>query len=151
MYLEHKGLRYQPIMLKALNNAQREKIMDLISGRTRIGSASHLSAILYFESINGELRLVKNPFSRLENYRELYYNERTVLNQLRVHEPYLEDHYSSGPTDALATMRLIKILHQAYTSRFSAQDAMVKDHYYNPDSQAFKITVKVIDAFYQGL
>ncbi|MBI3314019.1 MAG: SGNH/GDSL hydrolase family protein [Candidatus Omnitrophica bacterium] len=99
--------------------------------------------------LEGEnLILIKNPMEKLSDYESLLTREREVLGRMGQGDFYFNQRYRSGPFDFLASVRFLKILRQSLRSLIR-HDAILTDEVYNPDSEAFKITVKIFDRFYE--
>ncbi|MGE0268695.1 MAG: hypothetical protein AB7S78_09620 [Candidatus Omnitrophota bacterium] len=91
------------------------------------------------------LTLIDNPLSELKDYQELLDNPNENLLRLSRNDYYYQSNYKRSPFDISQTVRLFKVLKILYIDR---SDKIMKRGIYNPDSNAFKITLSILERFY---
>ncbi len=99
--------------------------------------------------IRGEtLSLLSNPMHRLDDYKILLTHPQATLSRIGMNDYYYEKRYKSSGYDWSPTIRLIKILRYTVKNKLPSNSIMIHDHY-NEQSEAFRITIKIFDEFYQ--
>ena len=91
------------------------------------------------------LVLIPNPMGSPQDYQTLLQQPDPALRRLGTHDYYYNSRYKQGTLDFLRTLRLAKMGY--YQAR--SESIRTRSGEYNPKSEAFKVTVAVIDAFYQ--
>jgi hypothetical protein len=91
------------------------------------------------------LVLIPNPMGSPQDYQTLLQQPGPVLRRLGTHDYYYNSRYKQGALDFLRTLRLAKMGY--YQAR--SESIRTRSGEYNPESEAFKVTVGVIDAFYR--
>jgi len=94
---------------------------------------------------NEELILIDNPMRQLSQYRELLESPETTLPALGKHDHHFNTIYKSSMFDFLPSYRLLNILSYLY---FNSRD-VITDGYYNTKSEAYRVTTRLLDKFYQ--
>lgn len=87
------------------------------------------------------LVLIPNPLRDLSQYRELLANPGRVLPSLGTRDYHFQTKYRAGPFDVLPSVRLFKM------ARWLTRREIVRDGYYDVDSEAFKVTTRIFDEF----
>ncbi len=93
------------------------------------------------------LDLQENPLSTFEDYEYFLHNDTKVLAQLGEHDYHYQINYDGGPFDVLPSVRFAKVLLYGYRKRIS--NPIFKDGMYQVGSEAYQVTLKIFDAFYQ--
>ena len=97
---------------------------------------------------NDKLKLIKNPVQDVQDYRALLEEDKVLVRVLCQHDFYCQQHPSGDPMDRFAFIRLVKLLKQQYANR---QPLLLSGHRYNPDAEAYQVTERLVDAFYQDV
>lgn len=100
-----------------------------------------------FSVHGGELQLIENPLSTRADYQNFMHNDSEVLAELGKHDYHYQIGYLNSAFDILASVRLVKMLGRAIKRR--KDPVFHSGGSYNPESEAYQVTVKVIDAFYR--
>jgi hypothetical protein len=101
-----------------------------------------------FRIENGKLVLIPNPLRSVDDYRRLRAHEATVLGELGRNDYHYVQHYRAGPFDFSPTVRLVKMA--AGRVRKSRQTPIfTRDGQYNEQSEAYAVTVAILDSFYR--
>lgn len=95
---------------------------------------------------DAELVLLPNPMSELEDYSRLLADTRATLSELGKNDVHYKARYKSGPLDALATVRFLKMALAAFKRRTS--DAILVDGRYDAGSEAYRVTIKTLEKFH---
>jgi len=90
----------------------------------------------------------RNPFSKLEDYKKLLKNEETVLFQLGKQDHYYKMQYYKSVYDFLPSVRMYKIARSQLRLFFQSGNKIEVRGYYNPNSEAFKVTIHLLEKFY---
>ena len=100
---------------------------------------------------DSHLILLKNPLPGRIDYESFLKNEASVLPKLGTHDYDYQIKYGRGPFDFLASVRLFKIA--AYVFRIRQAKNHISDWSgtYNPDSEAFQLTVRTFDKFHESV
>ena len=100
-----------------------------------------------FEIKNDKLSLIPNQLSELYDYKRLLLYPQVVLSKLGINDYYYQGHYKSNVFDWSPTVQLFKIfIHYANKKLF--KEAIVIIGHYNENSEAFIVTKKIFDEFY---
>lgn len=94
------------------------------------------------------LKLLNNPLSTPRHYEELVRNPEEVLARLGKHDYFYQKSCRSSRLDFLPSVRLFTIFRHNMRTRYS-DNTLYEGGYYNVDSKAFHVTVKLIDRFYE--
>ena len=101
-----------------------------------------------FRLERGKLALIPNPLRTVADYRRLRDDEATVLGELRQNDFHYVGHYGAGPFDFSPTVRLVKMV-RARIELKRQTPIYTADGRYNLQSEAYSITVGILDAFYR--
>ncbi len=93
----------------------------------------------------GELVLVENPMRELEGYRALLEEPEATLKRLGRRDFFYGSRLRPGPFDVLPSVRLAKLLRQ----HLAPAERIVEKRFYNPQSEAFRVTVRLFESFYR--
>lgn len=96
----------------------------------------------------GELVLLDNPLPTLEALQRLLQNEGEVLRELGTHDHFFSTGYTAGVLDVSPIVRLTKITAGAVRDRW--QPVLTRDGMYDPESEAFTVTTKILAEFYSA-
>jgi hypothetical protein len=97
-----------------------------------------------------QLKLLKNPLAAIRDYQELLINENEVLARLGQHDYFYQQNFHQGKLDILPSVRFMKLFLQTLINNLS-NTAIMKSGQYNPNSEAFKITEKILSQFYKAV
>ena len=97
------------------------------------------------------LLLLKNPLPGRSDYESLLKNEASVLSKLGTHDFYYQIKYGRGPLDFFASARLFKIAAYVFGIRQAKNHITNWNGTYNPDSEAFQLTVRTFDKFHEAV
>ena len=101
-----------------------------------------------FRLQNDQLVLLPNPLSTYPDYENFLRNDTAVLAQIGQNDYWYQINYSRGGLDFLPSVRLGKVfvekLRQHVTNPVFALDGK-----YNERSEAYQVTARIFDAFYQ--
>lgn len=93
---------------------------------------------------DGELKLIKNPHQKLEDYKELLANPKSVLPTLGEHDFFYHTRYAENPMDSLAFVRFFKIvLYDLLSNKIYD-----RQENYNEDSEAYRLMLKLFEVFH---
>jgi hypothetical protein len=93
----------------------------------------------------GELVLLPNPLRTREDYRALLENEPEVIERLGRDDYYYATLWRETPFSFLPSVRLARFLRSAWS-----RTRTIADGRYNPRSEAFEVTARVLEAFYDA-
>ncbi len=96
------------------------------------------------------LVLLKNPLPSLEDYRIFLKNNKAMLSQIGSNDYHYQIRYQEGSFDFLPSVKFTKVITYYYRKKFSTL-AIEKSKLYNDKSEAFLVTVKIFDKFYQSV
>ena len=96
---------------------------------------------------NGVLSLIPNPINSLHDYKMLLVHSRDTLSRIGANDYYFKRRYSSNAFDWSPTVKLVTLLIQGF-DRKSADENIYINGQYNENSEAFKVTKKIFDEFY---
>jgi hypothetical protein len=92
------------------------------------------------------LELLPNPMHDRTAYQRLREHERHMLVELGAHDHHFQSGYRAGGLDWLPEVRLFKLARHLAAER---QDGIFIDELYNPRSEAYRLTERIVDRFYQ--
>lgn len=96
---------------------------------------------------DGELTLLENPVSSIEDHRNLLVNDKEVLVRLGENDYHYQVGYREGLLDFLPSVRMARIL--AWVLRVKVLDPIIRlDGRYSAESEAYAVTTAIFDAFY---
>ncbi|HEX6903642.1 MAG TPA: hypothetical protein VF789_28285 [Thermoanaerobaculia bacterium] len=98
-----------------------------------------------FEVRGGELVLIENPIRDAEGYRELMREPEKVLPRLGEHDFFYRRDHRRSRFDFLPSVRFARIMSAQYLD----QPVFRPDGTYNTRSEAYEVTVRVLDQFYR--
>lgn len=102
-----------------------------------------------FSINNNNLILLENPLSSLKDYELLLTDSKTVLSRIGLNDYYYQIRYKAGPLDFLPSIKFIKMLNYYYQKKLT-DSAIERNGFYNTESEAFLVTAKLFDQFYQA-
>jgi len=101
-----------------------------------------------FVAESDTLRLLPNPMTGLESYRELLRRPAEMLHELGRNDCYFQNKYHRGAGDVLASVRCFKMFRYELALRLDDSIRLYeRGFYYNSESEAFAVTVGLFDAF----
>ena len=103
-----------------------------------------------FTLINDKLILNKNPIKTLSQYQDLLNFPGDLKPELSTNDYYFQTRYTSGFFDFLPSVRLAKII-SSQIWRYKKGAIYHKNGLYNEDSEAYRVTVKIFDAFHESI
>ncbi|HBG60767.1 MAG: hypothetical protein A2Y03_04525 [Omnitrophica WOR_2 bacterium GWF2_38_59] len=98
-----------------------------------------------FTIVNKKLILIKNPIGTKEGLARIISREKQYFALLGQYDYYWQVLPEKSLFDIFASVRLVKILMKMYLAN---ENFLYQDNIYNPDSEAFKLTEKIVDDFY---
>ena len=101
-----------------------------------------------FKIENGELVLLKNPLPTLQDYENFLENDTEVLASLGANDYYYKIGYHKQTIDFLPSVRFAKIFRYRLNKRVF-NPIFNWDGIYNVNSEAYQVTIKIMDAFYK--
>ena len=101
-----------------------------------------------FRLENNQLVLLPNPLSTYADYEKFLRNESEVLAQLGQNDHWYQVNYSKGPLDFLPSVRLGKVFFAQFKKHLT-DPVFTLDGRYNERSEAYQVTTRIFDAFYQ--
>ena len=101
-----------------------------------------------FRLEDGRLVLLPNPLSTYDDYANFLRNDTTVLPELGKNDYWYQINYSRGMLDFLPSVRLGKVFFGQVNQRV-INPIFKLDGQYNTHSEAYLITTRILDAFYQ--
>jgi hypothetical protein len=93
---------------------------------------------------NGRLVLIPNPIQSPDGYRELLRSPQTVLPRLGKDDYFYQRNSKRNPLDFLPSVRFASIFADQYL-----RQPTVRGGVYNTHSEAYQVTVAVLDQFYK--
>ncbi len=97
-----------------------------------------------FDIKNGQLILLENPIQPLSKYKELIESPKALLSKMGEHDYFFKVKYRKSIFDVIPSVRLSKSLYFQSLSLID-KSFVIRQGQYNPDSEAFKITVYLIN------
>lgn len=101
-----------------------------------------------FRVKDGQLVLLRNPLSTMEDYENFLHNDTKVLAELGKNDYWYQTNYNRGRFDFSPSLRLEKIIHRQL-NRELIYSIFRRDGEYNVGSEAYQVTVAIVDAFYR--
>jgi hypothetical protein len=92
----------------------------------------------------GELILIPNPIQSPEGYRELLRSPETVLPRIGKDDYFYQRNSKRNPLDFLPSVRFASIFADQYLHQPTFRGGV-----YNTSSEAYRVTVAVLDEFYK--
>jgi hypothetical protein len=99
-----------------------------------------------YEVNRGELSLLRNPLRSPEDYSRFLRNQAPVLRELGRYDYFYQNNYDQGRFDFSPAVRLGKVLWQQLAEHLR-QPIFLSDGSYNVKSEAYLVTVGILDAF----
>lgn len=93
----------------------------------------------------GELVLIENPIRTEEGYEELLRDPERVLPRLGEHDFYYRRNHRRSRFDFLPSVRFARIM----SAQYLHQPIFRPDGAYNTRSEAYQVTLRVLDQFYR--
>src|SRR3989304_10349038 len=100
-----------------------------------------------FKVRDGDLVLIENPLSTLEDYKHFLFNDKDVLARLGENDYHYQTNYNRGAFDFLQSVRFVKVFSH-YLIIKVLNPIFNINGMYNVNSEAYDVTVKIFDAFY---
>ena len=94
------------------------------------------------------LTLVENPMRDLAAYQELLERPERVLPRLGTHDRYFQLRYQEGSFDRIPSVRLFKLVRGEFAER---QAGLKQGGTYKATSEAFRVTVGIVDVFVEAV
>jgi len=98
-----------------------------------------------FAVVRGRLELIENPIKSIEEYRELLSDPGRWLPRLGEHDYYYRRNNRRSRCDFLPSVRFARIVEDQYFH----QPIFAADGRYNTRSEAYQVTLRVLDQFYR--
>lgn len=95
---------------------------------------------------NNTLELIDNAFTSRSDYKKLLDDQQQTLIKLSKHDFFYAHPYQHSRLHLSATYRLLTVLKLLY---LNPRDPIMNGQQLNPHSEAFQITVKTLEKFYQ--
>ena len=86
----------------------------------------------------------------LDDYNRLLSNPKDVLSEIGSNDHYYHRHYTSSIFEWSPTFRLLKIAIQRGADKTSSDEDIIINGQYNEKSEAFGVTKKIFDEFYNA-
>ncbi|MGR3173250.1 MAG: SGNH/GDSL hydrolase family protein [Candidatus Scalindua sp.] len=101
---------------------------------------------------NERLVLINNPIHELSQYKNLLNKPEVFLPKLGANDYYFQSsaRYKKGVLDFLPSVRLFK-MGSSKLVKYIDSSYIVRNGYYNKDSEAFKLTIKLFDEFFDSV
>jgi hypothetical protein len=99
---------------------------------------------------DGELVLLPNPLSTIEDHERLLASEAETLARLGENDYHYQRNYDRGPFDLLPSVRFAKLF-LGELHKMRADPIFGPDGLYRTDSEPFAVTVRIFDAFYRAV
>lgn len=99
-----------------------------------------------FKVVDEKLTFIPNPIKRAEDYQALLENTEAMFRLLGAQDYYYQTGYHQGTFDFLALVRLSKMIGSKV---FQANGISDLWGVYNPNSEAFIVTLKILETFYK--
>ena len=97
---------------------------------------------------DGQLVLLKNPLPATEDLKRFLQDDANVLRELGEHDYYYQVGYRRGSLDVSPFLRFLKVTRHGLSVR---RDSIVTGGFYNPQSEAFMVTVRILEEFYRSV
>jgi hypothetical protein len=98
-----------------------------------------------FAVARGRLELIENPIRSIDQYRELLKEPARWLPRLGEHDYYYQRNNRRSRGDFLPSVRFLRIVEDQYFH----QPIFTPDGRYNTRSEAYEVTLRVLDRFYR--
>jgi hypothetical protein len=102
-----------------------------------------------FQVQDGQLVLLRNPLSTMEDYKNFLDNDHTVLAELGTRDYHYQVNYNPGRCDFSPSVRLVKMFWAELKQHTLVHPIFKPDGEYDEASEAYLVTVKIFDAFHQ--
>lgn len=99
-----------------------------------------------FSIENGNLSLLKNPLTTVDDYRRFVTNDEAVLREIGNKDYFYQAGYLAGPMDRLPSVRLLKVAIQRVKERLNP--VVTREGSYAVSSEAFTLTTKLFGEFH---
>ena len=98
---------------------------------------------------DGKLHLLENPMYEPSKYYSLLESPEVALPELGANDFHFNfsTRYRQGPLDFLPSVRLVKMAVHKAMEAGEGSSSIIRDGYYNRDSEAYKITERLFDKF----
>ncbi len=150
-YLRYRlvGREYQPhIVLIGYMSENLARNVNVFRPFYTSWYRDHIFTKPRFKKEGDQLRLIRNPVATREDHARLLDRESDVLRELGEHDYHYRINYKAGSLDVLPTVRLSKLF--VYHMRKHLFDPIFGlDGMYADGSEAFRVTVGILDAFYR--
>jgi hypothetical protein len=103
-----------------------------------------------FQLQNGQLVLLKNPLSTVKDYEYFLNHDEKVLARLGKNDYHYQRNYNGCAFDFLPSVRFVKLCIATLRNKFGVP-IFTSQGLYNMNSEAYQITEKIFDAFYQNV
>lgn len=101
-----------------------------------------------FQINGGILDLIRNPLSTFKDYENILRNDKEVLAKLGENDYHYGINYHRHSIDYLPSVRFAKVFWYTVNKKV-LNPIFSSDGMYNVESEAYHITVKIIDTFYK--
>lgn len=99
---------------------------------------------------DGKLSLIPNPMQTLHDYKMLLLHPKDVLSEIGINDYYYKNRYTSNIFDWSPTFWLVKTTIQQVVNKKSSNEDIIINGRYNENSEAFRVTKKIFDEFYNA-
>ncbi len=103
-----------------------------------------------FEVRLGKMRLLSNPISEIEGYRALLDEPDETMRRLGKHDHYFQVRSEAQLSNRLASIRLIREVSRRLSGKTRLSPGF-KRGVYDPSSEAYRVTERVLDRFYEDV
>jgi len=93
------------------------------------------------------LRLLENPLKTLDDYRQMLENDQKVVPRMGIFDYHYAANYGHSIFDKSRTARLGKVFFAEWQKN-AGDRLMLENGVYNPDSEAFNLTLALLKQFY---
>ena len=95
---------------------------------------------------SGDLKLISNPITQLEQYSDLLTNSKDLLKRFGTNDYYYHHKYFGSKLDFFNSVKMLKMtVHHA--KNYFDRNKIIINGCYNQSSEAYKITTKLFDKF----
>ena len=95
---------------------------------------------------SGELSLLPNPLPGRDDYEQLLADPQDVAPRLGERDYYYESRYHERPLDLLRSVRVLRLAHHKLREHLAGRATLIGNRY-NERSEAFRVTVALLEAF----
>jgi hypothetical protein len=99
-----------------------------------------------FSIENGNLLLLKNPLTTVDDYRRFVNDDEAMLREIGNKDYFYQAGYLAGPLDGLPSVRLLKVAIRSVKERLNP--VVTREGSYDVSSEAFTLTTKLIGEFH---